>query len=55
MSEYNVAIVGATGLVGRKIIQVLEERRFPVKNLILLASEKSAGSKLKFNSDEIKD
>lgn len=54
MSEYNVAIVGATGLVGRKIIQVLEERRFTVKNLILLASEKSAGSKLKFNSDDIK-
>jgi aspartate-semialdehyde dehydrogenase len=54
MSEYNVAVVGATGLVGRKMLQVLEERKFPVKNLILLASEKSVGVELKFNGEVFK-
>ena len=33
MNSYNVAVVGATGLVGRKMTQVLEEHKFPVKNL----------------------
>jgi len=54
MSGYNIAIVGATGLVGRKMLQVLEERNFPVENLILLASEKSAGTELKFNGESFK-
>ena len=49
----NVAIVGATGNVGRKIIEVLENKNLPIKNLYLLASEKSAGSKLSFNGKEI--
>ncbi|MEK7250472.1 MAG: hypothetical protein AAB209_08630, partial [Bacteroidota bacterium] len=39
MRLYNVAVVGATGLVGRKMIQVLEERTFPVGNIKFLASE----------------
>ena len=36
--KYNIAIVGATGNVGREIIQILEQRNFPVDNLFLLAS-----------------
>lgn len=49
MKSCNVAVVGATGLVGRKMIQVLEERRFPVASLRLLASARSAGVRLPFN------
>ena len=49
MQTCNVAVVGATGLVGRKITRVLEERRFPVGNLVLLASERSAGKEVKFS------
>lgn len=49
---YNVAIVGATGNVGRKILEILEERDFPIKNLYLFASKRSAGSKLKFKGKE---
>lgn len=41
-----VAVVGATGLVGRKMLQVLEERNFPVTELIPVASERSVGKKL---------
>ena len=49
----NIAIVGATGNVGRKIIEVLEKKNFSIHNLYLLASSKSAGSKLQFNNKEI--
>ena len=49
----NITIVGATGNVGRKIIEVLEKKNFPVENLYLVASSKSAGSKLKFRGKEI--
>ena len=49
----NIAIVGATGNVGRKIIEVLEKKNFSIDNLYLVASSKSAGSKLKFKSQEI--
>ena len=49
----NITIVGATGNVGRKIIEVLENKNFPVDNLCLVASSKSAGSKLKFKGKEI--
>lgn len=45
---YNVAIVGATGNVGRKFLEILEERDFPVKNLYLFASKRSAGTTLPF-------
>ena len=48
MKSYNVAVVGATGLVGRKMAQVLEERKFPVKSIRFLASERSAGKELTF-------
>ena len=49
----NVAIVGATGNVGRKILEVLEKKNFPIDNLYFVASSKSAGSKLKFKGNEI--
>ena len=49
----NITIVGATGNVGRKIIEILEKKNFPVDNLYLVASSKSAGSKLRFKEKEI--
>ena len=49
---YNVAIVGATGNVGRKFLEILEERNFPIKNLYLFASKRSAGLKLSFKGNE---
>ena len=48
----NIAIVGATGNVGRKIIEVLERKNFPINNLYLVASSKSAGKKLNFKEKE---
>lgn len=52
MTRYNVAVVGATGMVGQKILQILEERRFPFSGLKLLASSRSAGRKIKVGSRE---
>ena len=49
----NIAIVGATGNVGRKIIEILERKNFSVTNLYLLASSKSSGSKIIFKDKEI--
>ncbi|MDD5457709.1 MAG: aspartate-semialdehyde dehydrogenase [Candidatus Margulisbacteria bacterium] len=54
MKEYNVAVVGATGLVGTEMIKMLEELKFPVKNLIPLASEKSEGKKVVLHNKEYK-
>ncbi len=54
MKQYEVAVVGATGLVGRKMVQVLEEKNFPVKNLTLLASERSVGKEIIFKGEKIK-
>lgn len=48
----NVAVVGATGVVGSTFLQVLEEREFPFENIYFMASAKSAGSKLTFNGKE---
>ena len=48
MRTYNTAVVGATGLVGRKMIQVLEERKFPVGTIIFLASARSEGKTITF-------
>ncbi len=47
--KYNVAVVGATGAVGTEMLHVLAERRFPVGQLCLLASERSEGKRLRFN------
>ncbi|HAJ77272.1 MAG TPA: aspartate-semialdehyde dehydrogenase, partial [Gammaproteobacteria bacterium] len=43
MSNYNVAVVGATGAVGEAMLSILEQRDFPVNELYPLASERSAG------------
>lgn len=51
--KFNIAIVGATGLVGQELISVLHERQFPINQLKLLASDKSAGEKLDFGDDTI--
>lgn len=48
MRLHSVAVVGATGLVGRKMMQILEERKFPVGDILLLASERSAGKEVRF-------
>ena len=50
---YNVAIAGATGAVGGAMLDVLERRNFPIKELRLLASERSVGKKLVFRGEEI--
>ncbi len=47
--KYNVAVVGATGLIGGKFLETLEKRRFPINNFRAFASEKSAGKILRFN------
>lgn len=48
-----VAIVGATGLVGNVMLKVLEERNFPVDELLLVASERSVGKLIKFKGEDI--
>ena len=50
--KYNVAVVGATGAVGRTMLSILEQRKFPVDNLYLLASERSAGETIAFNNKQ---
>ena len=50
---YTVAVVGATGAVGTEMISILEERKFPVKDLRLFASARSAGEKINFCGEEI--
>ena len=53
MKQYKVAVLGATGAVGREMIKVLEERNFPVGELLPLASEKSAGKTIKFKGEDV--
>ena len=53
MKQFKVAVLGATGAVGREMIKVLEERNFPVGELLPLASAKSAGKTLKFRGDDV--
>ena len=52
-SGYNVAIVGATGAVGEALLEILQERKFPVAQLYLLASERSAGKRLQFHGKSV--
>jgi len=54
VNKFNVAVVGATGMVGRKMLQVLEERKFPVGELYPFASPKSAGKVIKFRGRNYK-
>ena len=49
----NLAIIGATGNVGRKTIEILEKSKIEISNLFLVASAKSAGKKIKFKGKEI--
>lgn len=53
MPGYRVAILGATGMVGREFIKILQQRQFPVSELTLLASDRSAGRTMSFGSKEI--
>lgn len=48
MNKINLAVVGATGMVGRKFLEVLEERQLPVENYYLFASKRSAGKTIEF-------
>ena len=52
--KINIAIVGSTGNVGRKTVEALERRKFPVNNLYLLSSKRSAGSFIKFRNKKIR-
>ncbi|MFT6017218.1 MAG: aspartate-semialdehyde dehydrogenase, partial [Candidatus Azotimanducaceae bacterium] len=53
MEKANVAIVGATGAVGEVMLEILEERGFPIGELTLLASAASAGKRLQFRGQSI--
>ena len=53
MSNVDIAVIGATGAVGRVALQILEERNFPVTSLKLLASSRSAGKRLPFRGNEL--
>ena len=53
MKSLRVAIIGATGLVGRTMLRTMEERGFPIDELIAVASERSVGKKIPFHSDTV--
>ena len=53
MKQFKVGILGATGAVGREMMKILEERKFPVAELRPIASARSAGTKLPFNGGEV--
>jgi aspartate-semialdehyde dehydrogenase len=53
LKAYHVAVVGATGAVGNEMVKILEERKFPVGRITLLASERSIGKELEFNGKSI--
>ena len=53
MKQYTVAVLGATGAVGQEMMNILAERNFPVKELIPLASARSAGKTLKFKGEDV--
>ena len=52
MKKYNVAVVGATGNVGREILNILDARNFPVKELHAVASSRSEGMKINYGNDK---
>lgn len=53
LKGFNVAVVGATGAVGQQMIKTLESRDFPISNLTLLSSKRSAGTKVQYKDKEI--
>lgn len=54
MTEYNIAVIGATGAVGREMLSILEEKQFPVGKLKLFATEKSKGKEISFSGETYK-
>ena len=50
---YVVAVIGATGNVGREMLQILADRKFPVSKVLALASERSIGAEVSFGEDEV--
>ena len=52
-NKFNIAVVGATGNVGIEILHILEQRKFPIDNIYLLASSRSKGKKIEFKENEI--
>ena len=52
MKKFNIAVVGATGNVGREILNILDSRKFPINNLVALASSKSEGVKISYGNDK---
>ncbi len=51
--KFNVAVVGATGAVGEAMLDILQQRNFPVENIYPLSSERSAGTKINFNGKSV--
>lgn len=54
MNKFNVAVVGATGAVGEAMLEILEQRKFPVEQLFPLASERSAGKTVMYDNKPVK-
>ena len=54
MSGFKVAVVGATGNVGREMLNILAERRFPVSEVVALASTRSIGTEVSFGDKTLK-
>ena len=52
--SYNVAVVGATGNVGREMLNILDERGFPINEVVALASRKSQGKEVSFGDKTLK-
>src|SRR5690625_6225931 len=52
-NTYNIAIVGATGAVGQKILKILADKNFPINDLKLLSSPRSAGKKIDFKGETL--
>ena len=52
-TKFNIAIVGATGIVGESILDILYSRKFPIEKIVPLASKKSAGTQIKFGDELI--
>jgi aspartate-semialdehyde dehydrogenase len=53
MKKKTVSVIGATGMVGRELLRILEERSFPISQIKLFSSKVGAGEKIEFNSDDI--
>ena len=51
--RYDVAVVGASGMIGEAMMSILEERKFPIRNIYPLGSERSAGTTLQFNGESV--